>query len=113
MSVENDVKEYLEQARPKLELEKQKQELEEQKQEKQDKQEQKPKQEKEEPKSKEQEKQRKRKKSSRMFWGCLIVLFVVYFSVKFFAYSEPSQEAKADKPKNSLRLLKKFYLPIL
>ncbi|EJB54693.1 serine incorporator domain-containing protein [Helicobacter pylori] len=109
--MENDVKEDLEQARPKLELEKQK--LEEQKQDKQDKQEQKSKQEKEEPKSKEQEEIKKQKRYSYIFWGCLIVLFVVYFSVKFFAYSEPSQEAKADKPKNSLRLLKKFYLPIL
>ncbi len=112
--MENDVKEDLEQARPKLELKKQKQELEEQKQEKQDKQEQKPKQEKEEPKSKEQEGEiKKQKRYSYIFWGCLIVLFVVYFSVKFFTYSEPSQEAKADKPKNSLSMLKKFYLPIL
>ncbi|WP_187894288.1 hypothetical protein [Helicobacter pylori] len=103
--MENDVKEDLEQARPKLELKKQK--LEEQKQEKQDKQEQKPKQEKEEPKSKEQEKQRKRKKSSRMFLGCLIVLFVVYFSV-IFAYSEPSQEAKADKPKKLFKVVEKI-----
>lgn len=61
VSVENDVKEDLEQARPKQEPEKQKQELEKQKQEKQDKQEQKPKQEKEEPKSKEQEEIKKTK----------------------------------------------------
>lgn len=94
--MENDVKEDLEQARPKLELKKQKQEQEEQKQEKQ------------ESKSKEQEKQRKRKKSSRMFWGCLIVLFVVYFSVKFFAYSEPSQETKADKPKKLFKDVEKI-----
>ncbi len=101
-------KEDLEQARPKLELEKQKQELEEQKQEKQDKQEQNPKQEKEEPKSKEQEEIKKQKRYSYIFWGCLIVLFVVYFSVKFFAYSEPSQEAKADKPKKLFKVVEKI-----
>ncbi|WP_120941331.1 hypothetical protein [Helicobacter pylori] len=107
--MENDVKEDLEQARPKLEPEKQKQELEEQKQEKQDKQEQKPKQEKEEPKSKEQEGEiKKQKRYSYIFWGCLIVLFVVYFSVKFFAYSEPSQEAKADKPKKLFKYVEKI-----
>ncbi|MFP6028688.1 hypothetical protein ACLF8T_00565 [Helicobacter pylori] len=106
--MENDVKEDLEQARPKLELKKQKQELEEQKQEKQDKQEQKPKQEKEEPKSKEQEEIKKQKRYSYIFWGCLIVLFVVYFSVKFFAYSEPSQEAKADKPKKLFKYVEKI-----
>ncbi|WP_187922712.1 hypothetical protein [Helicobacter pylori] len=107
--MENDVKEDLEQARPKLELKKQKQELEEQKQEKQDKQEQKPKQEKEEPKSKEQEEEiKKQKRYSYIFWGCLIVLFVVYFSVKFFAYSEPSQEAKADKPKKLFKYVEKI-----
>ncbi|GAA9281565.1 hypothetical protein HpHA229_01120 [Helicobacter pylori] len=106
--MENDVKEDLEQARPKLELEKQKQELEEQKQEKQDKQEQKPKQEKEELKSKEQEEIKKQKRYSYIFWGCLIVLFVVYFSVKFFAYSEPSQEAKADKPKKLFKYVEKI-----
>ncbi|WRG02340.1 hypothetical protein FNE34_05680 [Helicobacter pylori] len=107
--MENDVKEDLEQARPKLEPEKQKQELEEQKQEKQDKQEQKPKQEKEESKSKEQEEEiKKQKRYSYIFWGCLIVLFVVYFSVKFFAYSEPSQEAKADKPKKLFKYVEKI-----
>ncbi|WP_187844960.1 hypothetical protein [Helicobacter pylori] len=106
--MENDVKEDLDQARPKLELKKQKQELEEQKQEKQDKQEQKPKQEKEEPKSKEQEEIKKQKRYSYIFWGCLIVLFVVYFSVKFFAYSEPSQEAKADKPKKLFKYVEKI-----
>ncbi|WP_164865731.1 hypothetical protein [Helicobacter pylori] len=106
--MENDVKEDLEQARPKLELKKQKQELEEQKQEKQDKQEQKPKQEKEELKSKEQEEIKKQKRYSYIFWGCLIVLFVVYFSVKFFAYSESSQEAKADKPKKLFKVVEKI-----
>ncbi|MFP6232134.1 hypothetical protein ACLGCR_02300 [Helicobacter pylori] len=107
--MENDVKEDLDQARSKLEPEKQKQELEEQKQEKQDKQEQKPKQEKEESKSKEQEEEiKKQKRYSYIFWGCLIVLFVVYFSVKFFAYSEPSQEAKADKPKKLFKYIEKI-----
>ncbi len=106
--MENDVKEDLEQARPKLELEKQKQEQEEQKQEKQDKQEQKPKQEKEESKSKEQEEIKKQKRYSYIFWGYLIVLFVVCFSVKFFAYSEPSEKAKADKPKKLFKDVEKI-----
>ncbi|MFP6068480.1 hypothetical protein ACLGAP_03105 [Helicobacter pylori] len=94
--MENDVKEDLEQAKPKLEPEKQKQELEKLTQEK------------ECQKSKEQEKQRKQKKSSRIFWGTIIVLFVVYFSVKFFAYSEPSEEAKADKPKKLFKYAEKI-----
>ncbi len=106
--MENDVKEDLEQARPKLELKKQKQELEEQRQEKQDKQEQNPKQEKEELKSKEQEEIKKQKRYSYIFWGCLIVLFIVYFSVKFFAYSEPSQDAKAGKPKKLFKVVEKI-----
>ncbi|MFP6166128.1 hypothetical protein ACLGBX_01445 [Helicobacter pylori] len=99
--MENDVKEDLEQARPKLELKKQKQELE------------KPTQEKECPDSKEQEKQRKRKKSSRMFWGVIIGLCIVVIIAHIIAFSGSSEEAKADKPKNSLSMLKKFYLPIL
>ncbi len=89
-------KEELEQARQKPELEKQKLEQE------------KPTQEKECLESKEQEKQRKQKKSNRMFWGTIIVLLVVYFSVKFFAYSELSQEAKADKPKKLFKYAEKF-----
>lgn len=89
-------KEELEQARQKPELEKQKLEQE------------KPTQEKECLESKEQEKQRKQKKSNRVFWGTIIVLLVVYFSVKFFAYSEPSQEAKADKPKKLFKYVEKF-----
>ncbi|MDO8146312.1 hypothetical protein QAD60_03655 [Helicobacter pylori] len=108
--MENDVKEDLEQARPKLELKKQKLELKEQKQEKQDKQdkqdkqEQKPKQEKEESKSKEQEKQRKRKKSSRMFWGCIIGLCIIVIIDKIIAFGGSSQEAKADKPKKLFKV---------
>ncbi len=94
--MENDVKEDLEQARPKLELKKQKQELEKLTQEK------------ECPDSKEQEEIKKQKRYSYIFWGCLIVLFVVYFSVKFFAYSEPSQEAKADKPKKLFKVVEKI-----
>ncbi|WRC00720.1 hypothetical protein KVD97_01760 [Helicobacter pylori] len=94
--MENDVKEDLKQAIPKLESEKQKLEQE------------KPTQEKECLESKEQERQRKQKKSSRMFWGTIIVLLVVYFSVKFFAYSEPSQEAKADKPKKLFKYVEKI-----
>ncbi|GAA7285666.1 hypothetical protein HpBGD97_01080 [Helicobacter pylori] len=106
--MENDVKEDLEQARPKLELKKQKLELEEQKQEKQDKQEQKPKQEKEESKSKEQEKQRKRKKSSRMFWGVIIGLCIVVIIDKIIAFGGSSQEAKADKPKKLFKYVEKI-----
>ncbi|MFP6352824.1 hypothetical protein ACLGE5_05345 [Helicobacter pylori] len=107
--MENDVKEDLEQARPKLELKKQKQELEEQKQEKQDKQEQKPKQEKEEPKSKEQEGEiKKQKRYSYIFWGCLIVLFVVYFSVKFFAYSGTQLGDKSRQTKKLFKYVEKI-----
>ncbi|WQZ22309.1 hypothetical protein KVM56_04320 [Helicobacter pylori] len=107
--MENDVEEDLEQARPKLELKKQKQELEEQKQEKQDKQEQKPKQEKEEPKSKEQEGEiKKQKRYSYIFWGCLIVLFVVYFSVKFFAYSGTQLGGKSRQTKKLFKYVEKI-----
>ncbi len=94
--MENDVKEDLEQARPKLEPEKQKLEQE------------KPTQEKECQKSKEQEKQRKQKKSNRMFWGTIIVLLVVYFSVKFFAYSEPSQETKTARTQKIIKPAKRY-----
>lgn len=96
MIVENDVKEDLEQARPKLEPEKQKLEQE------------KPTQEKECLESKEQEKQRKQKKSNRMFWGTIIVLLVVYFSVKFFAYSEPSQETKTARTQKIIKPAKRY-----
>ncbi|MFP6059899.1 hypothetical protein ACLF9L_04350 [Helicobacter pylori] len=94
--MENDVKEDLEQARPKLEPEKQKLEQE------------KPTQEKECLESKEQEKQRKQKKSNRMFWGTIIVLLVVYFSVKFFAYSEPSQETKTARTQKIIKPAKRY-----
>ncbi|GAA7910620.1 hypothetical protein TH0071_01170 [Helicobacter pylori] len=89
-------KEDLEQSRPKPELEKQKLEQEKLTQEK------------ECPESKEQEKQRKRKKSSRMFWGTIIVLLVVYFSVKFFAYSEPSQETKTARTQKIIKPAKRY-----
>ncbi len=101
MSIENDVKEDLEQARPKLELKKQKQELEKLTQEK------------ECPESKEQEKQRKQKKSSRIFWGTIIVLLVVYFSVKFFAYSEPSQETKTARTQKIIKPAKRYIEKLL
>ncbi len=94
--MENDVKEDLEQARPKLELKKQKLEQE------------KPTQEKECLESKEQEKQRKQKKSNRMFWETIIVLLVVYFSVKFFAYSEPSQETKTARTQKIIKPAKRY-----
>ncbi len=108
--MENDVKEELELEKQKLELEKQKLELEKQKVEleKQKQEKQKLEQEKQEPESKEEEKIKKQKRYSYIFWGCLIVLFVVYFSVKFFAYSEPSQEAKADKPKKLFKYVEKI-----
>lgn len=96
MSVENDVKEDLEQARPKLEPEKQKQEPEKLTQEK------------ECQKSKEQEKQRKQKKSSRIFWGTIIVLFVVYFSVKFFAYSGTQLGGKSRQTKKLFKYAEKI-----
>ncbi|MFP6030774.1 hypothetical protein ACLF9M_04060 [Helicobacter pylori] len=99
--MENDVKEDLEQARPKLEPEKQKLEQE------------KPTQEKECLESKKQEKQRKQKKSNRMFWGVIIGLCIVVIIAKIIAFGGSSEEAKADKSKNSLSMLKKFYLPIL
>ncbi|MGH1613472.1 hypothetical protein [Helicobacter pylori] len=94
--MENDVKEDLEQARPKLELKKQKQELE------------KPTQEKECPDSKEQEKQRKRKKSSRMFWGVIIGLCIVVIIAYIIAFSGSSEEAKADKPKKLFNYVEKI-----
>ncbi|GAA9007852.1 hypothetical protein BTM285_01110 [Helicobacter pylori] len=106
--MENDVKEDLEQARPKLELEKQKVELEKQKQEKQDKQEQKPKQEKEEPKSKEQEEIKKQKRSSYIFWGVIIGLCIVVIIAKIIAFSGSSEEAKADKPKKLFKYAEKI-----
>ncbi|MFP6131562.1 hypothetical protein ACLGAO_04520 [Helicobacter pylori] len=94
--MENDVKEDLEQARPKLEPEKQKQEPEKLTQEK------------ECQKSKEQEKQRKQKKSSRIFWGTIIVLFVVYFSVKFFAYSGTQLGGKSRQTKKLFKYAEKI-----
>ncbi|MFP6261055.1 hypothetical protein ACLGDC_01095 [Helicobacter pylori] len=94
--MENDVKEDLEQAKPKLEPEKQKQELEKLTQEK------------ECPDSKEQEKQRKRKKSSRMFWGVIIGLCIVVIIAKIIAFSGSSEETKADKPKKLFKYAEKF-----
>ncbi|GAA7720377.1 hypothetical protein HpBT014_01150 [Helicobacter pylori] len=94
--MENDVKEDLEQARPKQELEKQKLEQE------------KPTQEKECLESKEQEEIKKQKRYSYIFWGCLIVLLVVYFSVKFFAYSEPSQETKTARTQKIIKPAKRY-----
>ncbi len=111
--MENDVKEDLEQARPKLELEKQKQELEEQKQEKQDKQEQKPKQEKEEPKSKEQEEIKKQKSYSLFFGDVLLFYLSSILASNSLRIANPVRRQKQTNQKNSLRLLKKFYLPIL
>ncbi|WP_254870690.1 hypothetical protein [Helicobacter pylori] len=106
--MENDVKEELELEKQKLELEKQKVELEKQKQEKQ-----KLEQEKQEPESKEQEKQRKRKKSSRMFWGQLLFYLSSILASNSLRIANPVRRQKQTNQKNSLSMLKKFYLPIL
>ncbi len=83
MSVENDVKEYLEQARPKLELEKQKQELEKLTQEKEQ----------------EIKKKEGRKytyifseiiKEERKYICIIIFLFMLYPILSSITYDEPS-----------------------
>ncbi len=84
--MENDVKEDLEQARPKLELKKQKQELEKLTQEK------------------EQEiKKKGRKKvylhSFRNYLGIIIVLFILYPILSSIPYNEPSQAIKTARTK--------------
>ncbi len=43
-----------------------------------------------------------------MFWGTIIVLLVVYFSVKFFAYSEPSQETKTARTQKIIKPAKRY-----
>ncbi|BCJ03157.1 hypothetical protein JSHR6_10520 [Helicobacter pylori] len=86
--MENDVKEDLEQARPKLELEKQKQELEKLTQEK------------------EQEiKKRKEVKYINIFLGIIIFLFILYPIVSSITYNEPSQAIKTAHTKIIFEIL--------
>ncbi|WP_120930343.1 hypothetical protein [Helicobacter pylori] len=97
--MENDVKEDLEQARPKQELEKQKLELEKLTQEK------------------EQEiiKEKReyiyifleiiKEKRNYIFLGIIIFLFILYFTLSIFTYKEPSQAIKTAHTKTILEIL--------
>ncbi|GAA8284160.1 hypothetical protein HpBT170_02180 [Helicobacter pylori] len=84
--MENDVKEDLEQARPKLELEKQKQELEKLTQEKE---------------------QEIKKKEGRkyIYIIIIIILFMLYPILSIITYNEPSQASSSHKnnPRNFAR----------
>ncbi|WQT34480.1 hypothetical protein KVD29_04965 [Helicobacter pylori] len=82
--MENDVKEDLEQARPKLELEKQKQELEKLTQEKE---------------------QEIKKKEERKYIYIIIILFMLYPILSSFPYNEPSQAIKTAHTKTILEIL--------
>ncbi len=82
--MENDVKEDLEQARPKLELEKQKQELEKLTQEKE---------------------QEIKKKEGRKYICIIIFLFMLYPILSSFTYNEPSQAIKTAHTKTILEIL--------
>ncbi len=84
VSVENDVKEDLEQARPKQELEKQKQELEKLTQEKE---------------------QEIKKKGGRKYICIIIFLFMLYPILSSFTYNEPSQAIKTAHTKTILEIL--------
>ncbi|MGL2401198.1 hypothetical protein ACOWMZ_01970 [Helicobacter pylori] len=85
--MENDVKEDLEQARPKLELEKQKQELEKLTQEK------------------EQEiKKKEGRKYINIFLGIIISLFMLYPIASIITYNEPSQAIKTAHTKTILEI---------
>ncbi|WQS97802.1 hypothetical protein E5D90_01880 [Helicobacter pylori] len=85
--MENDVKEDLEQARPKQELEKQKQELEKLTQEK------------------EQEiKKKEGKKYTNIFLGIIVLLFMLYPIVSIITYNEPSQTIKTAHTKTILEI---------
>ncbi|GAA7790438.1 hypothetical protein JP0177_03630 [Helicobacter pylori] len=83
--MENDVKEDLEQARPKLELEKQKQELEKLTQEK--------------------EQEIKKKEGRKYIYIIIIFLFMLYPILSSFTYDEPSQAIKAAHTKTILEIL--------
>ncbi len=82
--MENDVKEDLEQARPKQELEKQKQELEKLTQEKE---------------------QEIKKKEKRKYINIIIFLFMLYPIVSSITYNEPSQAIKTAHTKTILEIL--------
>ncbi|GAA9048940.1 hypothetical protein Taitung233_05200 [Helicobacter pylori] len=84
LSVENDVKEDLEQARPKLELEKQKQELEKLTQEKEE---------------------EIKKKEGRKYICIIIVLFILYIILSSITYNELSQAIKTAHTKTILEIL--------
>ncbi len=85
VSVENDVKEDLEQARPKLELEKQKQELEKLTQEK--------------------EQEIKKKEGRKYIYIIIIILFMLYPILSIITYNEPSQAIKTAHTKTILEIL--------
>ncbi len=85
VSVENDVKEDLEQARPKLELEKQKQELEKLTQEK--------------------EQEIKEKEERKYIYIIIIFLFMLYPILSSITYDEPSQAIKTAHTKTILEIL--------
>ncbi|BAJ58545.1 hypothetical protein HPF32_0963 [Helicobacter pylori F32] len=85
--MENDVKEYLEQARPKLELEKQKQELEKLTQEK------------------EQEIKKKEGRKYIYIIIIIIILFMLYPILSSITYDEPSQAIKTAHTKTILEIL--------
>ncbi len=87
VSVENDVKEDLEQAKQKQELEKQKQELEKLTQEK------------------EQEIIKEKREYIYIFLGIIIFLFILYFTLSIFTYNEPSQAIKTAHTKTILEIL--------
>ncbi|GAA9686786.1 hypothetical protein VH6_02750 [Helicobacter pylori] len=84
--MENDVKEDLEQARPKQELEKQKLELEKLTQEK------------------EQEIIKEKREYIYIFLGIIIFLFILYFTLSIFTYNEPSQAIKTAHTKTILEI---------
>ncbi len=83
--MENDVKEDLEQARPKLELEKQKQELEKLTQEK--------------------EQEIKKKEGRKYIYIIIIFLFMLYPILSIITYNEPSQAIKTAHTKTILEIL--------
>ncbi|GAA9331436.1 hypothetical protein BTM412_05070 [Helicobacter pylori] len=83
--MENDVKEDLEQARPKLELEKQKQELEKLTQEK--------------------EQEVKKKEERKYIYIIIIILFMLYPILSSITYDEPSQAIKTAHTKTILEIL--------
>ncbi|GAA8922520.1 hypothetical protein HpSIM52_02000 [Helicobacter pylori] len=84
--MENDVKEDLEQARPKLELEKQKQELEKLTQEK-------------------EQEIKKNKEGRKYIYIIIIFLFMLYPILSSFPYNEPSQAIKTAHTKTILEIL--------